>query len=96
MRWIILEQILYPKYKKECDKYFVNTHRNNEMRGIGGVFYDHLKPANEIEAEDLLKFQQAIGNTFLDAYLPIVEKRKNIPYTDREINMAGNKKRPLC
>jgi coproporphyrinogen III oxidase len=76
---------LYPKYKKECDKYFINTHRNNEMRGIGGVFYDYLKPANETEAEKLFKFQQANGNAFLDAYLPIVRKRKNVDYTDREI-----------
>ena len=76
---------LYPKYKKECDEYFINTHRNNEMRGIGGVFYDHLKPTNETEAEELLTFQQAIGNIFLDAYLPIVKIRKNISYTDHEI-----------
>ncbi len=82
----IFGQYLYPKYKKECDNYFTNTHRSNEMRGIGGVFYDYLRPANEDEAEDLFKFQQAIGNTFLDAYLPIVQKRKSISYGDREIN----------
>lgn len=75
----------YPKYKKECDQYFSNTHRNNEMRGIGGVFYDYLRPANEDEVEDLFKFQQANGNAFLDAYLPIVQKRKNSIYGDREI-----------
>ena len=78
-------QELYPKYKKECDQYFRNTHRNNEMRGIGGVFYDHLRPANEDEAENLFKFQQANGNAFLDAYFPIVKKRKDMSYTDREI-----------
>ena len=76
---------LYPKYKKWCDEYFTNTHRNNEMRGIGGVFYDHLRPADEAEAEELLKFQQANCDVFLDAYLPIVKKRKDIPYTSREI-----------
>ena len=76
---------LYPKYKKECDEYFINSHRDNEMRGIGGVFYDYLKPANETEAENLFKFQQANGHAFLNAYLPIVKKRKNIGYTDREI-----------
>ncbi|HEY5407272.1 MAG TPA: oxygen-dependent coproporphyrinogen oxidase [Ginsengibacter sp.] len=76
---------LYPKYKKECDEYFTNTHRNNEMRGIGGVFYDHLKPTSQNDAEELLKFQEAIGNTFLDAYLPIVKRRKTNSYTDHEI-----------
>ena len=76
---------LYYKYKKLCDEYFINTHRNNEMRGIGGVFYDHVRPSDEIEAEELLKFQQANCNAFLDAYLPIVKKRKDIPYTGREI-----------
>ena len=76
---------LYPKYKKECDEYFTNKHRNNEMRGIGGVFYDQLKPASEAEAEELLAFQQANSDIFLDAYLPIVKKRKNLFYTTREI-----------
>jgi coproporphyrinogen III oxidase len=78
-------QDLYPKYKKECDHYFTNTHRNSEMRGIGGVFYDYLRPANEDGAEVLFKFQQANGNAFLDAYLPIVKKRKSINYGEREI-----------
>jgi coproporphyrinogen III oxidase len=76
----------YPKYKKWCDEYFANKHRNNEMRGIGGVFYDHLRPADEAEAEELLKFQQANCNVFLEAYLPIVKKRKDIPYAAREID----------
>ncbi len=76
---------LYSKYKKWCDDYFTNTHRNNEMRGVGGVFYDHLKPSDERGTEKLLTFQQAVGNVFLDAYLPIVKKRKNNAYTDREI-----------
>ncbi len=76
---------LYPKYKAWCDEYFTNTHRNNEMRGIGGVFYDHLKPADEEDAERLLKFQQANGDAFIYAYIPIVNKRKSIAYGDREI-----------
>ena len=71
---------LYPKYKKWCDEYFVNKHRGDEMRGIGGVFYDHLRPA-----ENLFAFQQANGNAFLPAYLPIVEKRKEMPYGEREV-----------
>ena len=76
---------LYPDYKKRCDEYFVNKHRGNEMRGIGGVFYDHIRPKDEHDAFRLLNFQQANGNAFLSAYLPIVEKRKNIPYGEREI-----------
>lgn len=72
---------LYPKYKNWCDKYFANAHRNNEMRGIGGVFYDHLKPTTEFDTEKLFEFQQANGNSFLDAYLPILKKRKNLNFT---------------
>src|SRR5450432_532042 len=66
---------LYPRYKKECDQYFSNHHRQEEMRGIGGIFYDNLRPTGERDAEKLFAFQQANGNAFLDAYLPIVEKR---------------------
>lgn len=76
---------LYPTYKKTCDEYFTNTHRNNEMRGIGGVFYEHLRPAEERKAEDLFRFQQANGDCFLDAYLPIVNKRRDIEYGDTQI-----------
>jgi coproporphyrinogen III oxidase len=75
---------LYPQYKKQCDEYFVNKHRNNEARGIGGVFYDHLRPENETAAERLLSFQQANGNAFTAAYLPIVEKRKALSFTDKQ------------
>jgi len=76
---------LYPKYKKWCDEYFTNTHRNNEMRGVGGVFYDNVKPIDENDAEELFNFQQANGNAFLDAYLPIVKRRKDTPYSKQEI-----------
>jgi len=72
---------IYPKYKKWCDEYFNNAHRGIETRGIGGVFYDHLKPTAEMDTEKLFAFQQANGNCFTDAYIPIVEKRKNTPYT---------------
>ena len=75
---------LYPKYKKKCDEYFVNSHRSNETRGIGGVFYDHLRPANDDEAESFRKFQEANGNSFLEGYLPIVKRRKDLAYGDEE------------
>lgn len=75
---------LYPAYKDQCDKYFINRHRNNEARGIGGVFYDYVRPSGEDDAARLVNFQRANGNSFLKAYLPIVEKRKNIPFGERE------------
>lgn len=76
---------LYPIYKKNCDEYFSNTHRNGETRGIGGIFYDHLRPADEAGAEKFFEFQQQNGDAFLEAYLPIVNRRKEIPYTEKEI-----------
>ncbi len=75
---------LYPKYKQQCDEYFINRHRNNEARGIGGVFYDYLRPTDETDAERLFQFQTAVGGSFLPGYLPIVERRKNIPYGEQE------------
>lgn len=74
---------LYPRYKAQCDAYFANRHRGNEMRGIGGVFYDHLVPGSAAEAEQLFAFQQANGNSFVNAYVPLVEKRKNTPYNQQ-------------
>jgi coproporphyrinogen III oxidase len=74
----------YPQYKKWCDEYFVNKHRSGEMRGIGGVFYDHLRPTDDAGALNLLAFQQEGGNAFLTAYTPIVLKRKDTPYGEKE------------
>ena len=74
---------LYATYKKQCDEYFVNAHRNNEMRGIGGVFYDHLRADETFDLERLFAFQQANGNSFIASYLPIVEKRKDSAYEGR-------------
>ncbi len=71
----------YPKYKKQCDEYFWNTHRN-ESRGIGGLFFDYLQPNNEMSSEKWFNFVTEIGNSFLQAYVPIVERRKDLPYTD--------------
>ena len=73
----------YPKYKKTCDEYFVNTHRNNEARGIGGIFFDYLRPVEKHSAEFWLKFVIACSKSMSNAYLPIVEKRKGTPFTDR-------------
>ena len=70
----------YAKYKKWCDEYFYLKHRQ-EARGIGGLFYDDL---NEWGFESCFKFMQSIGDHFLKAYLPIVERRKEFEYGERE------------
>ncbi|WP_183147873.1 oxygen-dependent coproporphyrinogen oxidase [Chryseobacterium nematophagum] len=77
---------LYPMYKKKCDEYFVNKHRNNEARGIGGIFYDYIRPDSGKNAEELLAFSQANGKAFLKAYLPLVEKNKNVSYDESHRN----------
>jgi coproporphyrinogen III oxidase len=73
----------YPAYKQQCDKYFVNAHRNNEMRGVGGIFYDHLRPAGDRDMEWLFNFQKANGNSFEAAYIPLVGRRKDTPWEQR-------------
>jgi coproporphyrinogen III oxidase len=76
------DSTLYPLFKHDCDEYFVNTHRNNERRGIGGIFYDHKKDDGDHETNFWFELAQACGNAFVDAYIPIVQKRKNTSYND--------------
>lgn len=71
----------YPTLKKNCDDYFVNTHRNNERRGIGGIFYDYQKPSEKKDVNFWMNFSKACGDAFLPAYLPIVERRRDSPFT---------------
>lgn len=71
----------YPAFKATCDDYFVNWHRNKERRGIGGIFYDYKKPDENQNLDFWFSLAQACGNAFITAYVPIVEKRKNHPYT---------------
>jgi len=73
----------YPKYKKQCDDYFWNAHRF-EARGIGGLFFDYCKESEDMKMEDWFNFVTEVGNSFLEAYLPIVEKRKDLPYTPEQ------------
>lgn len=75
-----LGQNTYPLYKKWCDDYFFLKHRN-EPRGIGGLFFDDL---NEPDFETCFTFMRNVGNGFTQAYRPIVAKRKNTPYGERE------------
>lgn len=70
----------YPKYKKQCDDYFWNAHRH-EARGIGGLFFDYLKSNETQSIEDWYNFVTEVGDSFLEAYLPIVEKRKDLAFT---------------
>jgi len=72
----------YPRFKEECDNYFVNWHRNNERRGIGGIFYDHQRPDDTKNAEFWMNFGKECGQAFIDSYIPIVEKRKQAAYKD--------------
>ena len=69
----------YVEYKKKCDEYFWNAHRH-EARGIGGLFFDYLKSTEEKSIEDWYNFVTEVGNSFLDAYVPIVERRKDLNY----------------
>ncbi len=71
----------YPSFKKTCDDYFVNTHRNGERRGIGGIFYDHQRASEKYSTGFWMDFGKSCGLAFLQAYLPIVEKRKNMSYS---------------
>lgn len=73
-------QDIYPKFKKWCDDYFYLKHRN-EPRGVGGLFFDDL---NELGFEDSFAFMRAVGDSYCDAYVPIVEARKDREYGERE------------
>lgn len=75
----------YPKYKKACDEYFHNHHRD-EARGIGGLFYDYLRGNDEQPAQHWFDFVTSNGHAFLDAYLPIVNKRKGTAYNKEQRN----------
>ena len=69
----------YEAHKRWCDEYFLVKHRN-ETRGVGGLFFDDLSR----DFEQDFGYLRAVGDGFLDAYLPIVERRKHLPYSDHE------------
>ncbi|PPD56599.1 MAG: oxygen-dependent coproporphyrinogen oxidase [Methylotenera sp.] len=70
----------YPQFKKQCDEYFYLKHRK-EPRGIGGIFFDDF---NVLSFEQSFALQRAVGDSFLQAYLPILQRRKDTPYTENE------------
>lgn len=67
---------LYPRFKKQCDDYFFNTHRG-EARGIGGLFFDYLRGGEEKTLQQWYDFTTDAADSFLPAYLPIAEARKS-------------------
>ncbi|MDX1491358.1 MAG: oxygen-dependent coproporphyrinogen oxidase [Pseudohongiellaceae bacterium] len=69
----------YPRFKKECDEYFYLKHRK-EPRGIGGLFFDDF---NELPFEEAFALVRTLGDSYLPAYAPIVEKRKDIPFNEK-------------
>ncbi|HUX91763.1 MAG TPA: oxygen-dependent coproporphyrinogen oxidase [Gallionellaceae bacterium] len=71
---------LHARYKKWCDEYFFLKHRN-EPRGVGGIFFDDL---SEPDFDTAFAIQQSVGDHFLPAYLPLLERRKDTPYGERE------------
>jgi coproporphyrinogen III oxidase len=70
----------YPALKKRCDEYFFLKHRG-EARGIGGLFFDDF---NEMGFDKCFDFVQSLANSYLEAYVPIVEKRKDTEYTQEQ------------
>ena len=71
---------VYPRFKKQCDEYFFLRHRG-ETRGIGGIFFDDL---NEWGFDRCFALLRGVGDRFLGAYLPILRRRKDMPYGERE------------
>jgi coproporphyrinogen III oxidase len=72
------DRSFYPRFKKQCDEYFYIPHRG-ERRGIGGIFFDQL---NDRDPEELLAFVRTCADAFLLAYLPIVQRRKDVPVSE--------------
>ncbi len=70
----------YPKYKARCDEYFYNSHRN-EGRGVGGLFFDYCKASETMTMEQWYDFVTEVGDSFIETYTPIMEKRKDLEYT---------------
>ena len=71
---------LYPRFKTWCDQYFCNKHRG-EQRGVGGVFFDDFSELGMVRSFEML---QSVGDAFLKAYLPIVQRRQDMPWTEHE------------
>lgn len=78
----------YDEMKQTCDKYFTNTHRHNEMRGVGGIFFDHYNSGN---LEKDFAMVTDLSNHFIESYFPIVEKRMKESYTDADVEFQRHR-----
>lgn len=75
----------YPRFKIWCDNYFVNLHRDEERRGVGGIFFDHLREGDSgLDRRRLFDFLEDVGRALPAAYGPIVRRRQDEPYGERE------------
>ena len=70
----------YNTFKEKCDTYFYNKHRE-EARGVGGLFFDYLKANETFTIKDRYDFTTTVGDSFIEAYIPILNKRKNLDFT---------------
>jgi coproporphyrinogen III oxidase len=71
----------YPEFKKWCDNYFTLVHRK-QMRGIGGIFFDHLRPKDDADKQRLFSFVKDVGNSFAPVYSEIVNRNKQKSFTE--------------
>jgi coproporphyrinogen III oxidase len=75
----------YPRFKTWCDNYFVNLHRGEERRGVGGIFFDHLREGDSgLDRRRLFDFVVDVGRALPAAYGPIVRRRRDEPFGERE------------
>lgn len=75
------EPTFYPRFKAWCDEYFHLKHRQ-EARGIGGLFFDYLRPGEDLDRDALYAWWKDVGEAFVPAYAPIVERRNGLAYDD--------------
>lgn len=77
------DEKLYQSMKDHCDTYFTNTHRNNEMRGVGGIFFDHY---NTGDLDSDFKFVKELSTHFIPSYFPMAKNRIEEPYTEEDVD----------
>jgi coproporphyrinogen III oxidase len=77
--------MFYPRFKTWCDHYFVNTHRGEERRGVGGIFFDHLRAGESaLSLTQLFEFVTGVGEVLPAAYGPLIARRRDLSFGERE------------